>query len=73
MSKLTDSVDSTADNCDNKSIHELPHLHSTDTDLDVVPPIDATTTLSEAGQVAAKVDSELVRPGVVPQTLASQC
>lgn len=29
-------------------------------------PIDATRTASEAGRVASQINSELVRPGVVP-------
>lgn len=33
-----------------------------------LPPLDATRTLSEAGHVAAQIDSELERPGAVPST-----
>ena len=42
-----------------------PHTRALDCTQSILP-IDATRTASEAGRVAAKIDSEFVRPGVAP-------
>ena len=70
-SSLSKSPGTTAAQSHNANRLEQTHQHPSGPSTCVVPPIDATRTLSEAGHVAAQVDSELERPGIVPQTFAS--